>query len=117
MLFRSIHYTLKEREAKLSWKTDGKFKDTAVDVIGSSFVSTDPTDGTYSVRHVQSMLLPSTLQLTGVQNLLRSVIEKWQGRSLLLHPGDKHDLLTVDEDGKHQVTLSLVGQALDRNPE
>ena len=68
------------------------------------------------MRHVASIGLPSTMADGEVLDLLSSIRQKWQGRSLVIHPGDQHDILTVMQDEKQKVTVSVAGRSTDRNP-
>jgi hypothetical protein len=104
-----LHYTLDRKEAALGWNTDGRFEDAAVDLTeGTAVVEGARVDEPASYRHSVSLALPRDLDSSNVTSTLSKARARWNGNSLVVYPGDKFPIVTINQRPGNEVTLSIV---------
>ncbi len=100
-----------ERGAELSWRSEGRFDGAPVDFNDITVV--DASSGEAVITHTVSLLVPDDMTREQKLRVVRQVRERWQGNSLVVQPGDEHDIMTVRQSESNVVVLVLVGRSRD----
>lgn len=107
-----VSYETEENNAHLNWGTSGSFDNGPVDLLSSGSV-TEQADGPAIIRHKASLLMPTDLNRDVVIRALQATREKWNGQSLVVLPGDKHTILTIEPAPGRIVSLTVGSKIKD----